>query len=1491
VSVEALSCRQCGAENRTTAKFCSECGSKLSQEVVCPGCGALKEGGQGFCDDCGTALAGAAPASGGSKSEPPLPPRLGDRYDAVSLLGEGGRKRVYLAKDTRLGREVALAIYKSEGSDETSVERARREAEAMAKLGDHPNIVNVYDIGEENGSLYLISQYMSGGDLAELAGQANDGRLSVREIVRIGTEVARALEHAHSHGVVHRDVKPLNIWLAPDGTARLGDFGLAMAEARSRLTTEGAMVGTVAYMPPEQGLGRRAEARSDIYSLGAVLYELICGVPPFVGDDAASVISQHVSSAPVEPSWHRDDVPRALAQLVLRMLAKTPEERPGSAGELRSALETIDSAGTSTEGTHGRDEEALDRITSGTLLGREAESKQLRSALDEAVAQRGRLVMVAGEAGMGKTRLASELETYADLRGAQVLWGRCLQGEGAPAYWPWMQVIRSYVHERDPAELASELGSGASDVAQIVSDLRDRIPDLPEPQPLDPEQARFRLLDSISTFLVNAAHRRPLAIFLDDVHLADKPSLMLLQFLARQIGTARLFVLGTYRDDDPEHSIPGDVHTALRHERGYSELRLRGLSNTHVKALLENALHQSLATPAELALTEAVCRETEGNPYFIEETLRHLIDSGSLEERGGRWVVAAKDIHALGIAQGIRDTVDHRLASLSEETRDLLRTAAAIGREFDLDTLVRVSGKDAATAGDCLQQALRQAIVRTSESVRGAYAFSHNAMRDALYDDLPLPRRAELHQAIGEALEDRYDDRIESHLAELAHHFSRAAPEGDASKGADYAWWAGERASQLYAYEEAASHFSTALRLFDTLPDEPARRCELMLALGDARWRGGDTAGAKQTFLEAAAIAQDLSLDQQFARAALGYGGGPGGFSVTDRADAKLIELLRTALELLPPRDSVLRVRVMARLAVELANTGEREEPERLSREAIEMAERVGDTKIVQLAIYSRQWSITGPDGIEDGLAASDEIVRLARVARDRDMEFAGHQLRLVALMQLGDFAGVDKEIEACDRLAQELHQPNYVWWAAVFRGMRALMAGRFEEAERLAESALSLGQRWDDEIPMVVFGAQSFLIRWGEGKLDDLVDAGRQFSDQYGQAWRAAYIWLLTETGHLDDARQRFRELGDAGFKTLRWNADWLTAMCGLSLAAVALDESEHAGVLYEMFAPYADGYASFLAGSGCLGSNHAFVGFAAKAAGRLDDAITHFERAHELNTRVGAHYLTPRVHYEHARALLARGSERDSESAREAVDAGLASARSMGMRAEVERLLTVRFEEQKLGSIDVQSSIDFVAVSVEADRPDLSPVAAPDGTVTIMFSDIEDSTVLTEHLGDDRWLELLRRHDGIIRRQLAAHGGFEVKSQGDGFMLAFGGARAAIECAIAIQNELARHREENPDLPLRVRTGLHTGEVLRRQADFFGKNVILAARIAAQAKGNEILVSSLLRDLVMSAQVFTFGDEREIELKGLAGAHRVFNVRWSEAQTGPRLAAGRSG
>ncbi|MCI0344695.1 MAG: serine/threonine protein kinase, partial [Chloroflexi bacterium] len=329
------------------------------------------------------------------------------RYQVDRFLGEGGRKRVFLARDSRLDRDVALALIKTQGLDEAGLTRVRREAQAMARLGDHQNIVTVFDIGEEDGATYLVCQYMGGGSVEDLIAAADGHGLGVDETLRIGGQVAHALEHAHSRGIVHRDIKPGNVWLGEDDNARLGDFGLAVALDRSRLTAEGMMLGTVAYMAPEQAMGRHTDARSDLYSLGAMLYEMVTGRPPFLGDEAVAIISQHIGTAPVAPSWHNPDAPPALERLILALLAKDPEKRPETAGEVRDALARIATAASTTGPAAAAREEAnpLDRLAGGVFVGREREMDELRAGLDDALSGRGRLLLLMGEPGIGKTRM------------------------------------------------------------------------------------------------------------------------------------------------------------------------------------------------------------------------------------------------------------------------------------------------------------------------------------------------------------------------------------------------------------------------------------------------------------------------------------------------------------------------------------------------------------------------------------------------------------------------------------------------------------------------------------------------------------------------------------------------------------------------------------------------------------------------------------------------------------------------------------------------------------------------------------------------------------------------------------------------------------------------------------------------------------------------------------------------------------------------------
>ncbi|HEY2484009.1 MAG TPA: protein kinase [Candidatus Binataceae bacterium] len=275
-------------------------------------------------------------------AQPQVESIAGGRYRVRRILGEGGSKVVYLAHDETLDRDVAVALFRVEGLDDAGRARVLREARAMGRLGDHPHIVGIYDIGEaEQGRPYIVSQYVPGGSLSDLLRHAPGHRLPVTDTIRIAEQLCLGVEYAHSLGIVHRDIKPANVFLSGDGTPLLGDFGLAIAPDQSRITSHGMMVGTAAYMSPEQAVGRALEPRSDLYSLGALIYELLTGRPPFIGDDLMAIISQHVNAVPEVPSKHAPGISPALDALVLKLLAKTPAERPLSAAMVRETLHTI----------------------------------------------------------------------------------------------------------------------------------------------------------------------------------------------------------------------------------------------------------------------------------------------------------------------------------------------------------------------------------------------------------------------------------------------------------------------------------------------------------------------------------------------------------------------------------------------------------------------------------------------------------------------------------------------------------------------------------------------------------------------------------------------------------------------------------------------------------------------------------------------------------------------------------------------------------------------------------------------------------------------------------------------------------------------------------------------------------------------------------------------------------------------------------------------
>jgi class 3 adenylate cyclase len=1469
-----MRCPDCQHENRPDRRFCAECGHAL--EPKCPACGTRNRPGEKFCGECGAGLASApAPAAAEPRaSGPPAPQALaGGRYVVRRFLGEGSRKRVYLAHDTRLDRDVAIALIKTDGLDEAALARVRREARAMGRLGDHPNVVTVHDVGEEDGRPYIVSQHMGGGAVDGLLRRAEGHRLPIPQAMTLAEQVSRALEYAHARGIVHRDLKPGNVWLTEDGTAKLGDFGLALSLDRSRLTIDGMMVGTVAYMPPEQALGRPAEARSDLYALGAMLYEMVTGRPPFLGDDAVSVISQHINTPPVAPSWHNADVPRALEALILRLLAKAPEDRPEHATVVRQALAAVDApTASSVERAAHVEANPLDRLASGIFVGRDHEMDALRAALEETLSGHGRLVLLVGEPGIGKTRTSEELATYARLRKAQVLWGRCYDGEGAPAYWPWVQAIRAYVHEREPQGLLSELGSAAAAIAQVVSEVRERLPGLPEPPSLTPEQARFRLFDGVTTFLRNAARTQPLVLVLDDLHWADKPSLLLLQFLAKELRGTRLLVIGTYRDVEVRRQHPlAQTLGELTRENLAQRIVLRGLTAHDVARFIE--ITAGLKPPAPLV--EAVYKETEGNPFFVNEVVRLLVTEGRLAQadRVKSWSVS--------IPQSVRDVVGRRLDRLSPECNRLLTMGAVIGREFGADVLVRVSGLAEDRVLEVLEEAVAARVLGEVPRAPARYVFTHALIRETLREELTTTRRLRLHQQIGEALEALYGRNPDPHLAELAYHFCEAAQAGgDVDKAVGYAVRAGNRAADLMAHEEAARQYELALQALELRePRAEAHHCELLLTLSDTLWRAGEFARAKEVALQAAEIARRREDAEPFARAALAFAGPLLAFAAVNR-DEELVALLEGALATLGPMDNPLRARVLARLAEEVAFSDACERRESLCQEAAAMARRLGDPGVLASVLRATHWAIWVPESLEARRALADELVTLSEASGDRAMALEGRWLRVCDLLELGDVPAAARDIEACSRLAEELRQPYHSWLVAIFRVLLAFARGQLTDVEPLAERALEIGQEGQNQNASLVFGLHTMVLQRERG-VDEWSDLVEGFATTYRPLeanLRCARALGLFDAGRLDEARAEFGRLAADDFRSVPRTVAWLYSFAFLAEVCHALGDAAGARILYARLAPFA-GRSITIGPVLAFGSADRYLGLLAATMGRVDDAVRHLEAAMTLNARMGTLQALARTQVELADQLLDRDAPGDRTRALELVNAGLDGAQRLGMRRVVERALGEKLRAQGIVTRDVTVSIDAVAELVQRERPDLRSHVAPDGTVTLLFTDLEGSTALTERLGDAGAQELLRIHNRLIRDQVAANHGFEVKALGDGFMVAFQSARRGLRCALGIARAFAAHNVAHSGEPLRVRIGLHTGEAIREDDDFFGRTVIQAARIAGAARGGEILVSSLFRELTATTGEVTFDGGREVELKGLGTPHRVFSVNWESA------------
>ncbi|HEV8573309.1 MAG TPA: AAA family ATPase [Dehalococcoidia bacterium] len=907
-----------------------------------------------------------------------------------------------------------------------------------------------------------------------------------------------------------------------------------------------------------------------------------------------------------------------------------------------------------------RPEERTVRPSLTRFTGREEETALLRSHLEEAVRGRGRLVLVAGEPGVGKTRLVSELAVYAADRGLEVLSGRAYETEGMPPYLPFTEPLARYAQSRSPDELRSALDGNGPYLARLLPDLHRLLPELEEPPTLSPEGERYRLFESVSDFLLKSAQAKPVLLHLDDLHWADEASQLLLQHLAPRLAEGPLLVVGSYRDTEAEPLA--SLLAELRRQRLGTTISLRPFGSEEASSLLQAILGEPAAPQAAQALFTA----SEGNPFFTEELVWHL------REQEVDLSAPAQTVDAWEIPEGVRQVIAGRLARLSGEANRLLAYSSVLGRDLSLRKVAAVTDRDDIGVLDLLEEAVASYVLR--EAPEG-YAFAHPLIRETLYQGLTATRRRQLHRRTAEALEALYGADLEpQQLVELAHHFFQTAAKGeDVDKAIAYATRAAERALSQAAWEEAARLYQMALRALDlkNKPDEH-ERCELLLALGDARVKAGQLDEARVSFLTAADVARKLGAAQKLAVAALG---------VPERVDPgttdeTMRELLEEALNALPEEDSAARAKLLARLAALLYwQPGSEELRELLSREAVEIARRVKDPLALGFVLDYRSAAIAAPGNVEERLELAAEVMRLGREYGDARLAFHGHDHRSEDLMELGDIRGAIREIESKERFAREIREPLYLgYFTRGFRAMIAILEGRFEEADRLIQQSQLDRQTLLGGAENQFLGAQIFTLRNQRGQLNlnDLA-AVAHFASLYPAvpAWRAALAFIHSELGNHAEAGKELEYIGRNEFADLPWDMNWLTAVTLLSEVCCFVDDKTRATTLYDLLLPYARRNVVIGGQLVCLGPVSRFLALLAATLRRWDDAERHFKDALAMNQRMGARPFVARTQHDYAKMMLARRAPGDRRKAYALLKEALEAAREMGMKSLEERAL----------------------------------------------------------------------------------------------------------------------------------------------------------------------------------------------------------------------------
>jgi predicted ATPase len=1067
--------------------------------------------------------------------------------------------------------------------------------------------------------------------------------------------------------------------ITQEGTAKLMDFGLAKMLGQPGITQEGVIVGTVAYVAPEIALGKGADARSDLYSLGAVLYETVTGRPPFLGEDSVKIIFSHIHDYPISPNKLNPKVPQALAECIMKLLEKEPTKRYQNAADLLNVLREI-AEGFLREAYVPSHKPSFvvppprpSAVRETQLINRVEEMNLLRETVDRAVRREGGLVFLYGEAGIGKTRLTRELGAYARLRGMQVLYGRCpalFRMDGVPPYVLWNEVIKDYLQVCTPEQLYRVIGFYPSEVCKLVPEIKQKLGTIPQSLPISPEQERDRLFEAVSQFMINLSKETPLLIILDDLQWTDQSSLLLLHYLARGVYREPLLLLGAYRDTDIDERHPlSPVLTELNRERLLQSAQLKRMSFNDVLEMIKQILEQD-DIPREFC--ELVYEKTRGNPFFVEEVIKSLKEEEVIFREENRWKI--KEVSKIEFPKTVKSVIKARISRLDDECQDVLTLASFVGNDFTFEALCGVTGIEENKLLELVERILKTELIK-EKIIRGedVYCFADVIVRDVVHEEVSHLRHKKLHNFVGCALEKVYAKKIDEHLGELAYHFLEG---GDKDKAFDYFSKAGEMAQKVYAHNEAFSYLQHALELLEEKAASPEQTVPVVEKLGDLNYWIGKPDAGMEYYGKALTLWNQLEDKRNIARlhtkmASMLWQ------EIGDKVKAS--EHHRMALEILEKEpESVELANLYEDISHMLWRTGKSDEALTWTQKALQLAERLNASDVLA-GCYNNLGVLSMKSGEFD--RAAEYYKQGLKIALEN--KFAERSLTLYnnlcnLYFATGEFQKVFETAQEGSDMAKKVGALYYLTWLdMMLMGSYGYM-GNLQKAVSICEDVLALVKRikYTGFTSYILLGlaiSYRYLGEWDKSFQYSMeaLDLGKAVGE-YQQTGNAALELgtLYMEMEDYDEAEKYLNESNSIYEKAEDIDSQTAT-FSALSRLYLEKDEIDKATALIEKIYEYATKAKSRMV----ICDAELLKAMLFREQKNWEQAIQHFEKslqkAKSLNAQKWHIFQYAEILYEYGLMYLARNEDGDKEKAYSLLDQALMIYQKADAKKRIETVI----------------------------------------------------------------------------------------------------------------------------------------------------------------------------------------------------------------------------